>query len=200
MHASSGQASPGRRAWRANPRPSTQPVMPFKANAGRRHHIPRQRHKAKNWAGHDAGLGARGSLTGWFAAEAVEGWRAEARRDRGGQPEDIEPGDCDRPDIARGVPPRAASDRGADRAHQCRLGRGAEAHPGSRICGRYGVAKIARMSADATHHGLSRSNRSAWPVGSTKCVTRSDGAGCAAERIGGRPDISLPSPARQRSV
>jgi hypothetical protein len=60
--------------------------MPFKANAGRRHHIPRQRHKAKNWAGHDAGLGARGSLTGWFAAEAVEGWRAEARRDRGGQP------------------------------------------------------------------------------------------------------------------
>ena len=60
--------------------------MPFKANAGRRHHIPRQRHKAKNWAGHDAGLGARGSLTGWFAAEAVEGWRARAR-DRGGQPE-----------------------------------------------------------------------------------------------------------------
>jgi hypothetical protein len=37
--------------------------MPFKSNAGHRHHIPRQRHRVTNWAAHDAGLRARGSLT-----------------------------------------------------------------------------------------------------------------------------------------
>src|SRR3954454_12835070 len=60
--------------------------MPFKSNADRRHHIPKQRHRVTNWAAYDAGLRARGSLTVWFSAEAIEGWRAEARTDRGGQP------------------------------------------------------------------------------------------------------------------
>src|ERR671939_656191 len=60
--------------------------MPFKANADRRHHIPKQRHRVTNWAAYDAGLRARGSLTVWFTAEAIEGWRAEARSGRGGQP------------------------------------------------------------------------------------------------------------------
>jgi Transposase DDE domain len=60
--------------------------MPFKANRDRRHHIPKQRHKLTNWAEYDAGLRARGSLTVWFSEEAVEGWRAEARTGRGGQP------------------------------------------------------------------------------------------------------------------
>jgi hypothetical protein len=46
--------------------------MPFKANAERRHHIPKQRHRVTNWAGYDAGLHARGSLTVWFTAEAIE--------------------------------------------------------------------------------------------------------------------------------
>src|SRR4051812_28539544 len=59
--------------------------MPFKANSGRRHHIPRQRQKVTNWAEYDAGLRARGSLTVWFTTEAIEGWRAEARTGRGGQ-------------------------------------------------------------------------------------------------------------------
>jgi len=59
--------------------------MPFKANADRRHHLPKQRHKVTNWAEYDAGLRARGSLTVWFTAEAIEGWRAEARSGRGGQ-------------------------------------------------------------------------------------------------------------------
>src|SRR3954463_16031231 len=59
--------------------------MPFKANADHRHHIPRQRQKVTNWAEYDAGLRARGSLTVWFSAEAIEGWRAEARIGRGGQ-------------------------------------------------------------------------------------------------------------------
>ncbi len=38
--------------------------MPFKANRNRRHHIPKQRHRVTNWAAYDAGLRARGSLTG----------------------------------------------------------------------------------------------------------------------------------------
>jgi hypothetical protein len=60
--------------------------MPFKANADRRHRIPKQRHRVTNWADYEAGLRARGSLTIWFSDEAVEGWRAEARAGRGGQP------------------------------------------------------------------------------------------------------------------
>ena len=59
--------------------------MPFKANASRRHHIPRQRHRVRNWAEYDAGLRARGSLTVWFTREAVERWRAETRTTPGGQ-------------------------------------------------------------------------------------------------------------------
>ncbi len=60
--------------------------MPFKTNAGRRHHIPKQRHRVTNWAEYDAGLRARGSLTVWFTPEAVEAWKAEPRTGRGGQP------------------------------------------------------------------------------------------------------------------
>jgi Transposase DDE domain len=60
--------------------------LPFKANADRRHHIPRQRQRVTNRAEYDAGLRARGSLTVWFSEEAIEGWRAEARTGRGGQP------------------------------------------------------------------------------------------------------------------
>ena len=60
--------------------------MPFKANAARRHHIPKQKHRVTNWAEYDAGLRARGSLTVWFTSEAVAAWRAEPRTTRGGQP------------------------------------------------------------------------------------------------------------------
>jgi hypothetical protein len=60
--------------------------VPFKTNAARRHHIPKQRHRVTNWAAYDAGLRARGSLTVWFTPEAVEAWRAEPRTGRGGQP------------------------------------------------------------------------------------------------------------------
>ncbi len=60
--------------------------MPFKANADRRHHIPRQQHRVTNWPAYEAGLRARGSLTVWFTAEAIEAWRAEPRTTRGGQP------------------------------------------------------------------------------------------------------------------
>jgi len=60
--------------------------MPFKCNAERRRHIPKQRHRVTNWAEYDAGLRARGSLTVWFTAEAVEAWKAAPRAGRGGQP------------------------------------------------------------------------------------------------------------------
>ncbi|MBV1800454.1 IS5 family transposase [Siccirubricoccus sp. G192] len=60
--------------------------MPFKTNADRRHHIPRQRQKVTNWAEYEAGLRARGSLIVWFSEEAIQGWRAEVRTGRGGQP------------------------------------------------------------------------------------------------------------------
>src|SRR5918912_3085266 len=60
--------------------------MPLKSNADRRHHIPRQQHRVTNWREYDAGLRARGSLTVWFTAEAIEAWRAAPRATRGGRP------------------------------------------------------------------------------------------------------------------
>src|SRR5438045_9579255 len=62
------------------------PPVPFKVNADRRHHIPRQRDRVTNWSEYDAGLRQRGSLTVWFSEEAIAAWRAETRTTRGGQP------------------------------------------------------------------------------------------------------------------
>jgi hypothetical protein len=62
------------------------PRLPFKANQDRRHRIPKQRHRVTNWPACDAGLRARGSLTVWFTAGAIEGWKAGPRTGRGGQP------------------------------------------------------------------------------------------------------------------
>jgi hypothetical protein len=59
--------------------------VPFKANAGRRHRIPKQRYRVTNWSEYDAALRQRGSLTVWFSDEAVAAWRAEPRTTRGGQ-------------------------------------------------------------------------------------------------------------------
>ena len=60
--------------------------VPFKSNAARRHHIPKQRHRVTNWAEYDAALRQRGSLTVWFTEEAIAAWRAAPRTTRGGQP------------------------------------------------------------------------------------------------------------------
>jgi len=60
--------------------------MPFKANADRRHHIPKQKRKVANWAAYDASLRHRGSLTVWFTDAAIAAWRAAPRTTRGGQP------------------------------------------------------------------------------------------------------------------
>src|SRR3954447_1239612 len=62
--------------------------MPFKANADRRHHIPKQRRRVTNWAEYDAALRQRGSLTVWFTEAAVAAWEAEPRTTPGGQPHD----------------------------------------------------------------------------------------------------------------
>jgi hypothetical protein len=62
------------------------PAVPFKAHAGRRHHIPKQRHRVTNWVEYDAALRRRGSLTVWFSEAAIAAWRAEPRTTRGGQP------------------------------------------------------------------------------------------------------------------
>jgi hypothetical protein len=59
--------------------------MPFKANAARRHHIPKQRYRVTNWSEYDAALRQRGSLTVWFSEEAIAAWSAEPRTTRGGQ-------------------------------------------------------------------------------------------------------------------
>ena len=61
-------------------------TVPFKANAARRHHIPKQRHRATNSAAYDAALRQRGSLTVWFTDKAIAAWKAEPRTTRGGQP------------------------------------------------------------------------------------------------------------------
>jgi len=50
------------------------PIVPFKLNQDRRHHIPRQRHKVTNWPAYDASLRQRGSLTVWVSDEAIAAW------------------------------------------------------------------------------------------------------------------------------
>ena len=62
------------------------PIVPFKLNQDRRHHIPRQKRTVTNWPAYDASLRQRGSLTVWFTDEAIAAWRAEPRTTRGGQP------------------------------------------------------------------------------------------------------------------
>jgi len=45
--------------------------VPFKANANRRHHIPKQQHRITNWSEYDAALRQRGSLTVWLTEEVI---------------------------------------------------------------------------------------------------------------------------------
>ena len=60
--------------------------MPYKANAARRHHIPRPKRRVTNWAAYDAALRQRGSLTVWVSEEAIAQWKAAPRTPPGGQP------------------------------------------------------------------------------------------------------------------
>ena len=54
-------------------------AVPFKANADRRHHIPKQQDRVTNWSEYDAALRQRGSLTVWFSEEAIAAWPSHAR-------------------------------------------------------------------------------------------------------------------------
>src|SRR3954462_12699806 len=62
------------------------PIVPFKLNQHRRHHIPRHQRKVTNWPASHASLRQRGSLTAWFTDEAIAAWKAKPRTTRGGQP------------------------------------------------------------------------------------------------------------------
>jgi len=61
------------------------PLLPFKLNQDRRHHIPKQKRKVTNSAACDAAQRQRGSLTVWFTEKAVAAWRASPRTTAGGQ-------------------------------------------------------------------------------------------------------------------
>src|SRR3954451_9497740 len=59
--------------------------MPHKANAARRHHIPRPKRRVTNWSEYNEALRQRGSLTVWFTDEAIAAWKAAPRTTPGGQ-------------------------------------------------------------------------------------------------------------------
>src|SRR5687767_13061584 len=55
------------------------PAVRFKADATRRHHVSRRRHRVTNRAGYDAASRRRGSPTAWLTDAAIAAWRAEPR-------------------------------------------------------------------------------------------------------------------------
>ena len=59
--------------------------MPHKKNANGRHHIPKMRHAAANWAEYEGGLRRCGSLTLWITDLAITAWSACRRATPGGQ-------------------------------------------------------------------------------------------------------------------
>src|SRR3954451_24346603 len=90
------------------------PILPFKLNQDRRHHIPRQRRKVTNWAEYGASLRQRGSLTVWFTEEAVDAWAAAPPHGPGRSALVLAPGDPDGADRARRVPSGVPADRRPD--------------------------------------------------------------------------------------
>ncbi len=52
------------------------PIVPFKLNQNRRHHIPKMSFKVQNWPAYEAGLRRRGSLTVWIEDSALEHWQS----------------------------------------------------------------------------------------------------------------------------
>jgi hypothetical protein len=71
------------------------PILPFKRNACRRHHIGKMKFMVTNRAEYEAGLRRRGSLTLWHTPEALSFWQAPKRTTRGGQPRYSDPADGD---------------------------------------------------------------------------------------------------------
>ena len=87
--------------------------MPYKANADRRHKIPKMRYRVTNWPDYDAALVRRGSLTLWITEEALAAWHAPVTGKRGGQPvySDLA---IETSGPSSGVSPAAAPDRRSD--------------------------------------------------------------------------------------
>ena len=56
--------------------PCSPASLPHKKNANGRHHIPKMRRAAANWAEYEGGLRHRGSLTLWITDEAIAAWAA----------------------------------------------------------------------------------------------------------------------------
>jgi Transposase DDE domain len=57
--------------------------MPYKANAARRHKIPKARYRVTNWPEYDRALQQRGSLTVWVTPEALAAWHPPRTGGRG---------------------------------------------------------------------------------------------------------------------
>lgn len=59
--------------------------MPYKHNAGKRHHILKAKFTVNNWPAYEAGLKQHGSLTLWITPQAIAQWKAAAHTSPGGQ-------------------------------------------------------------------------------------------------------------------
>ena len=89
--------------------------MPFKANAARRHRIPKQRYRVTNWAEYDASPAPAGKPDGLVLRGSDCRLAGRASHDTRRSTPLFGPGDQDSVDAAGGVPAGAASDRRADR-------------------------------------------------------------------------------------
>src|SRR4051812_33878109 len=89
--------------------------MPHKYNADRRHHIPRPKRRVTNWSAYNEALHQRGSLTVLVHGGCDCRLESGTAHDAGWPAALLRPRNHDSFDVARGVPPGAAPDRGADR-------------------------------------------------------------------------------------
>jgi hypothetical protein len=87
--------------------------MPYKANADRRHKIPKARYRVTNWPEYDAALVRRGSLTFWVTEEALAAWHAPVTGRRGRSGRLFPCGDRNRAGASSGFSLAASPDRRA---------------------------------------------------------------------------------------
>jgi hypothetical protein len=59
--------------------------MPRKHNEDRRHKIPKQKFKIRNWPAYNKSLSRRGDLAVWISEDALIQWSAPQQKSRGGQ-------------------------------------------------------------------------------------------------------------------
>src|SRR6202040_405502 len=97
-------------------------AVPFKANADRRHHIPKQQDRVTNWSEYDAALRQRGSPDGLVQRRGDRGLAGRATGDTGRSTALFGHSDRNRADRAGRVPPGFAPDGGVDRLRHPLLG------------------------------------------------------------------------------